>query len=284
MAPPRPAPQSSPARSGSVSGELPFSPKGAVPAPAAAVDLQRPVISMQRFARMTGLSLKMRFLVAMTLLALAPALLLVVLYGQQSNQGGATLASRQGLLAPQNIPLIFLALIVAITLVATAVAFPIVRPIRRSTREILATTDDVQLLSEQAKQIAKDQRLGTDILEAAAKGLDLRRQAIERDAKLISSALTGAATRLSQLAVMGQTLPDSYQVTMQPLVREMYQQLQDAHRLASGIANQLQNDPVQKRLGSVMEGAQEISQQFEQASKELQQGARRLEQAAETLQ
>src|SRR5579885_2303355 len=79
--------------------------------------------------------------------------------------------SPTGLLSPRNLPLIFLSIVVVTTLVATWVALPIVRPIRRATREILASTDDVRLLAEQAKQIAKDQRLGTDILKGAAKGL-----------------------------------------------------------------------------------------------------------------
>src|SRR5262249_42164365 len=102
-----------------------------------------------------------------------------------------------GLLAGRNSPLIFLTIIVVTTLIATWVALPIVRPIRRATRDILGSTDDVRLLAEQAKQIAKDQRLGTDILEGAAKGLDMRRRSIGRDASLIANSSTTAATRLA---------------------------------------------------------------------------------------
>ncbi len=189
-----------------------------------------------------------------------------------------------GLLEARNLPLIFLSIIVVTTLAATWVALPIVRPIRRATREILASTDDVRLLAEQAKQIAKDQRLGTDILEGAAKGLDMRRRAIGRDAGLIANSSTAAATRLAQLAHTINELPESFQAPMQMLTREIYQELQTAHQLATGISSGLESDPVQKRLGNVMEGAAEISQQFEQASQQLQQGASRLERAAETLQ
>ncbi len=192
--------------------------------------------------------------------------------------------STTGLLAGRNLPLIFLTIIVITTLVATWVALPIVRPIRRATREILASTDDVRVLAEQAKQIAKDQRLGTDILEGAAKGLDLRRRAIGRDASLIANSATAAATRLAQLAYAINELPEAYQAPMQLLSREIYQELQTAHQLATSISSGLESDPVQKRLGNVMEGAAEISQQFDQASQQLERGAGRLERAAETLQ
>jgi uncharacterized protein YciI len=192
--------------------------------------------------------------------------------------------STTGLLAGRNVPLIFLSIIVVTTLVATWVALPIVRPIRRATREILASTDDVRLLAEQAKQIAKDQRLGTDILEGAAKGLDLRRRAIGRDASLIANSATAAATRLAQLAYAVNELPENYQAPMQMLSREIYQELQTAHQLATSISSGLESDPVQKRLGNVMEGASEISQQFEQASQQLERGAGRLEHATEALQ
>jgi len=192
--------------------------------------------------------------------------------------------SSTGLLSSRNIPLIFLSIIVVTTLVATWVALPIVRPIRRATREILASTNDVRLLSDQAKQIAKDQRLGTDILEGAAKGLDLRRRAIGRDATLIASSTSAAAARLTQLAYTINKLPEAFQAPMQVLTREIYQEMQSSHQLATGISSGLESDPAQKRLGNVMEGAAEISQQFDLASQQLQHGAGRLERAAEALQ
>jgi hypothetical protein len=189
-----------------------------------------------------------------------------------------------GLLEARNLPLIFLTIFVVTTLVATWVALPIVRPIRQATRDILASTNDVRLLAEQAKQIAKDQRLGTDILESAAKGLDMRRRAIGRDASLIANSSSAAATRLAQLAHAINELPEQFQGPMQALSREIYQELQTAHQLASGISSSLESDPAQKRLGNVMEGAAEISQQFDQASQQLEHGASRLEHAADSLQ
>jgi hypothetical protein len=189
-----------------------------------------------------------------------------------------------GLLQGRNLPLIFLLIFVVTSLIATWVALPIVRPIRRATREILASTDDVRVLALQAKQIAKDQRLGTDILEGAAKGLDMRRRAIGRDATLIANSSTAAATRLAQIAHTTNDLPESFQAPMQVMVRELYQELQTMHQLSTSIASGLESDPVQKRLGNVMEGAAEISQQFDQASQQLERGATRLEHAAESLQ
>jgi hypothetical protein len=231
-----------------------------------------------RFDIATGLNLKLRFLLALTLLAVAPAFVLVLLYE------GDLASAPSGLLQGRNVPLIFLSIIVVTTLVATWVALPIVRPIRRATREILASTDDVRLLAEQAKQIAKDQRMGTVILEGAARGLDMRRRAIGRDAELIVNSATAAATRLSQIVSALNQMPDSVRGPVLVLTRELYQELQTTHQLASGIASRLERDPVQTRLGSVMEGAAEISQQFDQASQQLQMGASRLEHAAESLQ
>jgi hypothetical protein len=189
-----------------------------------------------------------------------------------------------GLLQGRNVPLIFLSIMVVTTLVATWVALPIVRPIRRATREILASTDDVRLLAEQARQMAKDQRTGSVILEGAAKGLDMRRQAIGRDAGLIVNSATAAATRLTHIMSALNEMPESLRGPMHVLTRELYQELQTTHQLAAGIYSRLESDPVQRRLGNVMEGAMEISQQFDQASQQLQSGATRLEHAAESLQ
>ncbi len=192
--------------------------------------------------------------------------------------------SQPGVLSLRNIPLVFLSIVVVTTLIATWVAIPIVRPIRRASREILSSTEEVRGLAEQAKKIAKDQQIGTDILTGAANGLDMRRRAIGRDANLIVNSSTNAATRLAQLAHLITQAPDPIQGPMQLLSRELYQELQSTHQLATGISTSLESDPVQKRLGAVMEGAAEISQQFEQASQQLERGAVRLGHAAETLQ
>jgi hypothetical protein len=252
--------------------------EGEANVPPPQLEMAWPAIPLGRFGNATGFNLKLRFLLALTLLALAPAFVLVLLY--QGDSASAT----TGLLQGRNVPLIFLSIMVVTTLVATWVALPIVRPIRRATREILASTDDVRLLAEQAKQIAKDQRMGTVILEGAAKGLDMRRQAMGRDAGLIVNSATVAATKLSQISSAINEMPESLRGRVYVLTREVYQELQTTHQLASGIASRLERDPVQTRLGNVMEGAAEISEQFDQASQQLQMGATRLEHAAESLQ
>jgi hypothetical protein len=217
------------------------------------------------------MKLKFRFLVALTLLSLAPAFLLFLLYQHRLLEG-------------RNVPLIFLVIIVVASLVATWVALPMVQPIRRATREILAGTEDVRLLALQAGQMVKDQRVGTGILQGAAKGLDIRRRAIGRDAGLIASSSSAAAARLAHLANLISELPESPRTPMQMLTRGLYQDLQTAYRLANGISYSLESDPVQKRLGNVMEGAAELSEQFDEASKQLELGATRLKHAAESLQ
>jgi hypothetical protein len=188
------------------------------------------------------------------------------------------------LLSDQNVPLILLCIVVVTTLIATWVAIPIVRPIRRASREILGSTDDVRLLAEQAKQISKDQQLGTDIMKGAAKGLDMRRRAIRRDASMIVNSTSTAAGRLTQLTQALSGTPDHFQRQLQQLMWELHQDLQTSYQLAANIASSLENDPAQRHLGNVLEGAAEISQQFDLASQQLQQGVNRLERAAEALQ
>src|SRR5690242_11784737 len=63
-----------------------------------AYDILQPAIPLGRFGRATGLSLKLRFLLALTLLSLAPAFLLVLLY-QQANQTSLAQAGQQTLIA-----------------------------------------------------------------------------------------------------------------------------------------------------------------------------------------
>ncbi|HLV98547.1 MAG TPA: hypothetical protein VKT82_07685, partial [Ktedonobacterales bacterium] len=61
-------------------------------------EIARPVLSLNRFGSANGLTLKFRFLLALTLLALAPACLLVLLY-QQANQNTLTQAGQKSLAA-----------------------------------------------------------------------------------------------------------------------------------------------------------------------------------------
>ncbi len=190
------------------------------------------------------------------------------------------------LLSARNTPLILLTLVVVMSLVVTWVALPIVRPIRRSTREILDCSDDVRALAEQSKKIAADQRLGTEILAAAATGLDLRRKSIGRDATLIAASVSKA---LDRLAWVGRELPQqvadsSIRSAFMDQLREMYYELQQGTQLATEIASTMENDPAHQKLGNVKEGAEEISLQFDQASRRLESGAKRLEEAVRVLQ
>jgi hypothetical protein len=194
------------------------------------------------------------------------------------------LTADTGILSPQNTPLLFLGILVATVLIATWVAFPIVRPIRRATREILATTIGVRLLAKQAEQIASDHQLGTNILEGAAKGLDLRRQTLSRDAGLAMQSLQAAHQRVAHLANMFSDVHDPRWGEFQTVMIGLRQNVLDAAHHIQGMGEVLERDTSQARLNEVMAGAGEISHQFTRASVDLQSGATRLEHAAEVLQ
>jgi hypothetical protein len=182
--------------------------------------------------------------------------------------------------AGRNTPLLILGILVVVVLVATWVALPIVRPIRRATREIGFTTDDVRELAEDARRIARDHAVGTTILSGASKRLGTRRQAIIRDGASIAS-----LCQVSQPAM--QWLYQSAKSAQNQRVIEALQQIQQAlsqiYQLGTSIATGLENDGTLKQLDGAMESAREISLQFDAAGKQLERGAEQLEEAARAL-
>lgn len=245
------------------------------------LEMARPSITLDRFARMTGLSLKLRILVALTVLAVVIATTVFLLASQP---GTASQSAPAGF--SRNIPLFFLMIVASTTLLATWVSIPIVRPIRRATRELLATTEHVHTLARRGEQIASDQRQGTELLTGAVNGLNLRRQGLGREAHLIVQAAQDAAPRFQALAqiLSDPQLPMKDRMAMQQHMQVIYHALEVAHQSAGIIVRDVEQDPLQKRFDDVMAGAEEIKQQFEQASSDLQQGVAKLEKAARALQ
>ena len=245
------------------------------------LELARPAIKLERFARMTGLSLKLRILVALTFLAVAIATF-VFIFAYQSGTAGQSQSS----LFSRNLPLVFLMIVAVTTLLATWVSLPIVRPIRRATRELLATTEQVHTLAKRGEQIASDQRQGTELLTGAVNGLNLRRQGLGREASLIVQVTQDAAQHFTALAILlsDPDLPLKNRLIMQQHMQVVYRALEVAHQSAGIIVRDVEQDPLQKRFEDVMAGAEEIKQQFEQASNNLQMGVAKLERAARALQ
>lgn len=188
-----------------------------------------------------------------------------------------------GLLAPRNAPLIFLSVVVVTVLVATWVALPIVRPIRRATRDILATTDEVRVLAARAAQLTEDQRQGAAILDAAANGLHLRRTNIKRDAGLADRQIAKAAEALVGLGHLITDTPDPRRLQFQQLAIEIHRLLEEAHVNTAGIVSGLSDESAQTQLSEVRAGTREILDQFAEASQRLNDGVEQLERAAEVL-
>lgn len=182
--------------------------------------------------------------------------------------------------AGRNTPLLILGILVAVILVATWVALPIVRPIRRATREIGSTTEEVRKLADDARRIAQDHSLGIAILNGANRKLLSRRQSIIRDEQLIRQICAALWPRLQMVqpivhASGNQPTVDALQI--------VYQGIAQINNLASTTAAGLEKDTSLSQLDSAMASAREISTQFEDAGKQLEQGAEHLETAARTL-
>ncbi len=182
--------------------------------------------------------------------------------------------------AGRNTPLLILGILVAVILVATWVALPIVRPIRRATREIGSTTEEVRKLADDARRIAQDHSLGVAILNGANRKLLSRRQSIIRDEQLIRQICAALGPRLQMVqhnvyATGNQQAVDVLQIVYQGIVQ--------INNLATTTATGLEKDTSLSQLDSAMASAREISTQFEDAGKQLEQGAEHLETAARTL-
>jgi hypothetical protein len=189
-----------------------------------------------------------------------------------------------GLLSARNLPIVFLALTVVAVLIAAAVALPIVRPIRGATREITKTKDDVQSLANQAQQIADNQRVGTEILKNAAHGLSTRAGSIRHDVQFIEETVTRLLSgRFAAIAPYVEELSPQAQERLKILLVDIYRELQQIQALSSHIVSSLTTDRALRTLGEAMEGAGEISKQFDDASKTLHEGVHRLERASDAL-
>ncbi len=221
----------------------------------------------------TGLGIKIRFLLALTLIAIFPSILLVLILDNPSS-------NNPGLFTGRNAWLLLLGIFVLVVLVATWIALPIIRPIRRASRVIEATTQDVRKLAHDAQVIADDQAMGTTILAGASKRLTGRRQAIIRDATLITRICQSTQPRLRRLH---QNLQQTRDVQALEDLQALYQNLQQIYVTAGAIADGLLKDTSLGQLDQAMEGAREIAKQFEAAGKQLEEETEHLENAARSL-
>ncbi len=182
--------------------------------------------------------------------------------------------------AGRNTPLLILAILVAVVLVATWVALPIVRPIRRATREIGFTTEEVRKLASNARRIGKEHAVGTALLSGASKRLGGRRQSIIRDGTAIAHICRALWPHIQWLQQTAQGSPNKYvQEALQSLQQGVYQ----INELGTAIVGGLESDNFLSQLDGAMESAREISMQFEAAGTELEHDAEQLEIAARTL-
>jgi len=195
-------------------------------------------------------------------------------------QDATLVPSSRAIFAGRNTPLLLLGILVAVVLVATWVALPIVRPIRRATREIGTATDEVRKLVDDARRIAQDHATGITILSGANKRLSGRRTSIIRDGTSITQIYAALLPRVEWL-LQGAQGSSNRQVVR--VLQEVAQGLEQMNRLSAAIAHGLEADTTLNQLDSAMRSAREIAAQFEDASKQLEHRADQLEVAARTL-
>ncbi|HEX7737518.1 MAG TPA: hypothetical protein VF458_21905 [Ktedonobacteraceae bacterium] len=234
---------------------------------------EQPGITWKELFHHTGFGIKLRFLLALTLIALLPSILLVLILGDPMGSG-------QHVSLGRNTPLLLLGIFVLVVLVATWIALPIIRPIRRATRVIESTTADVRKLAHNAKIIAEDHTVGTTILSSASKRLSSRRRMLIRNTTQIARTCQDTLPVLQDLHYRLQGTRDPQ--TLEEL-KALYQSFQAIHSIASTTADELGKDIFLDQLDQAMVGAREIAQQFEDAGKQLEQETARLELAAQSL-
>lgn len=156
--------------------------------------------------------------------------------------------------------MLILVILVAVMLVATGVALPIVRPIRRATRKITSTTDEVRQLANDARRIAQEHGLGMSILSGANKRFTGRRQSIIRDSQLIQQICTTLWPRMGTLQQILQGRQSSQPQEALQILQSFAQGMRQIYELALSIGDGLQKDNTFSQLGRAMESAQEISE------------------------
>jgi hypothetical protein len=232
-------------------------------------------VTLSDLLHRTGFGIKIRFLFALTLIAILPAILLVLVLGNP-----AFSANNRDLFAGRNTLLLLLGIFVAVVLVATWMALPIVRPIRRATRVIETTTEDVRKLARDARVIAEDHAMGTTILTGASKRLSGRRQTLIRDTTLIARTCQDA---LPHLQLLHRKLQEARDKQALEELSMLYRSFQQIHQTATTIADGFIKDTALDQLDQAMLGAREIAKQFEAAGKQLEKETEHLETAARSL-
>ncbi|GAC1620695.1 MAG: hypothetical protein NVS4B11_13070 [Ktedonobacteraceae bacterium] len=195
-------------------------------------------------------------------------------------QDTSLVPSSRTFFAGRNTPLLLLAIVVAVVLVATWVALPIVRPIRRATREIGNTTEEVRRLAVDARRIAKDHSLGTAILSGANRKLLSRRQTIIRDTLLIAQTCDALLPRLQFVQPVVRVAGNKQAFEAMQVVLQGITQIKET---ATSTAMGWERDTSLNQLDTAMESAREISGQFLDAGQQLEHDANQLEVAARTL-
>lgn len=188
--------------------------------------------------------------------------------------------SIRNLVAGPNTPLLLLGIIVFVVLIATWFALPVIRPIRRATRVLEHTTEEVRVLSTHAQTIASHHTLGVNLLIGASQHLTRRRDAIVRDLRLLQQTVNGLAPHIR---VMQQAAYSSPHAPLADAAGALTQALTQIGSTARGIEQGITSDRALSNLAIAMEGAQEISQQFEAAGVQLVQETHYLEIAATSL-
>jgi uncharacterized protein YqhQ len=216
-----------------------------------------------------GLGIKLRFLLAMFVVAFLPVLLLALAFDNAQQQ-----------MAGRNIWLVLAGILLLTVLVAIGVALPVVRPIRRATRQVTAVTEGVRRLAIDAQRIAQEHHTGTAILSGVSRRLIIRQSSMVRDSEVITRTCAALQPRLSWLLQQAQEMQNQ---EMLQLISTLLQGMQQITFLSTRIKDTFERDTLLEQLEKAMKSAEEISMQFDEAGQQLARELEVLERASAAL-
>jgi hypothetical protein len=169
-----------------------------------------------------------------------------------------------GVLAPQNTPLVLLSLFVVVVLVGAGVAYPIVQPIRRATRQIVTTAEGIRILTKNIGGLAEDHVMLGQVVNNLVRGLLARGAGLTQAMSSVREQLVAVAHPLVRMAhhvTANQTNQEEAQ-WMRAQIVEAWEALHQADSLAFGISAGWRQDSQQAQLGLIEEGVEDMSQTF----------------------
>lgn len=204
--------------------------------------------------------------------------------------------SPTGLLSPQNTLLEFLFLLVAIVLLITGIAFPVVRPIRKATRQIAIAAASIRILKGDVQLLGQDQEMVTHALGQAARGALARSASQGRQIATAWQFLRRAAEKLVTLAYLVAEIPRStpgratgehrehdLAERFRQQITEIWSDLEGAHQLVVATLYTLNQNASPDQLEHIRTAVEAMNLSAQATHEQLQRAFERLQQVEQIV-